>query len=73
MLEETGVEYEIERIDLRDSGRQDDADFRAASPMRKVPALKEEEPPQGLHFQVSNGIYIPLLLTPLGIRAGTLF
>ena len=25
MLEEAGVEYEIERIDLRDSGRQDDA------------------------------------------------
>ena len=43
MLEETGVEYEIERIDLRDSGRQDDADFRAASPMRKVPALKDHD------------------------------
>jgi glutathione S-transferase len=43
MLEETGVEYEIQRIDLRDSGRQEDADFRAASPMRKVPALKDHD------------------------------
>ena len=43
MLEEAGVAYEIERIDLRDSGREDDADFRAASPMRKVPALKDHD------------------------------
>jgi glutathione S-transferase len=39
MLEEAGVDYEIERVDIRDSGREDSADFRAASPMRKVPAL----------------------------------
>lgn len=43
MLEEAGVDYEIERIDLRDSSRQVDADFRAASPMRKVPALKDHD------------------------------
>lgn len=43
MLEEAGVEYELERIDLRDSGREDDVDFRAASPMRKVPALKDHD------------------------------
>ncbi|MGI9221438.1 MAG: glutathione S-transferase family protein [Woeseiaceae bacterium] len=43
MLEEAGVDYEIQRIDLRDSGREDDADFRAASPMRKVPALKDHD------------------------------
>ena len=39
MLEEAGVEYELEHIDIRDGGRQDNVDFRAASPMRKVPAL----------------------------------
>ena len=39
MLEEAGLEYEIERVDIRDPGRQDSAEFRAASPMRKVPAL----------------------------------
>jgi glutathione S-transferase len=39
MLEEAGVDYEIEHVDIRDSGREDSADFRAASPMRKVPAL----------------------------------
>jgi glutathione S-transferase len=41
MLEEAGVEYELEHIDIRDGGRQDDVDFRAASPMRKVPALQD--------------------------------
>ena len=39
MLEEAGVEYELQHIDVRDGGRQDNVDFRAASPMRKVPAL----------------------------------
>jgi glutathione S-transferase len=39
MLEEAGVDYELEHIDIRDGGRQDNVDFRAASPMRKVPAL----------------------------------
>ena len=43
MLEEAGVDYELERIDLRDSSRQVDVDFRAASPMRKVPALKDHD------------------------------
>lgn len=43
MLEEAGVEYELERIDLRDSTQQVDVDFRAASPMRKVPALKDHD------------------------------
>ncbi len=41
MLEEAGVEYELEHIDIRDDGRQDNVDFRAASPMRKVPALQD--------------------------------
>jgi glutathione S-transferase len=41
MLEEAGVDYELEHIDIRDGGRQDNVDFRAASPMRKVPALKD--------------------------------
>ncbi len=41
MLEEAGVEYELEHIDIRDDGRQGNVDFRAASPMRKVPALKD--------------------------------
>lgn len=39
ILEEAGVEYQIELVDIRDPARQDGADFRAASPMRKVPAL----------------------------------
>jgi glutathione S-transferase len=39
MLEEAGLAYDIEVVDIRDPGRQDSAEFRAASPMRKVPAL----------------------------------
>ena len=39
MLEEAGVDYEIESIDIRNPAREDSAAFRAASPMRKVPAL----------------------------------
>jgi len=39
MLEEAGVEYDIESVDIRNPAREDSAAFRAASPMRKVPAL----------------------------------
>ncbi|MGI9273164.1 MAG: glutathione S-transferase family protein [Woeseiaceae bacterium] len=42
MLEEAGVKYDLERIDIRDPAREDSADFRAASPMRKVPALIDD-------------------------------
>lgn len=41
MLEESGVEYEIEPVDIRAEDRQDSAEFRAASPMGKVPALAD--------------------------------
>lgn len=43
MLEEAGVDYEIERVDIRDSSAQIDVGFRAASPMRKVPALQDHD------------------------------
>lgn len=39
MLEETGVDYELEEIDIRAENRKDSAEFREASPMGKVPAL----------------------------------
>lgn len=39
MLEEAGVDYEIEVVDIRAPDRRDSEDFRAASPMGKVPAL----------------------------------
>ncbi len=41
MLEEAGVGYDIELVNIREPGREDSADFRAASPMRKVPALTD--------------------------------
>ena len=43
MLEEVGVDYEKELVDLRSPERKDSADFRRASPMGKVPALADGE------------------------------
>jgi len=39
MLEEAGVDYDLERVDIRGPGRADSAEFLEASPMGKVPAL----------------------------------
>lgn len=39
MLEELDASYELELVDIRDAERNDSAEFRAASPMGKVPAL----------------------------------
>ena len=39
MLEEAGVDYEVEVVDIRAPDRQDSDEFLAASPMGKVPAL----------------------------------
>jgi len=39
LLEEAGVDYERELVDIRSTDRHDSDEFRAASPMSKVPAL----------------------------------
>lgn len=39
MLEETGVDYELELVDIRAENRRDSEEFREASPMGKVPAI----------------------------------
>jgi glutathione S-transferase len=39
LLEESGIPYERRTIDIKDETSRADADFRAASPMGKVPAL----------------------------------
>ena len=39
LLEEAGVDYTLERIDLGDPERLENDEFRTASPMGKVPAL----------------------------------
>jgi len=39
MLEECGVDYDLELVNLSDPERQDSAEFLEASPMGKVPAL----------------------------------
>ncbi len=43
MLEEAGLEYELELIDIHSAYRNDSEAFRAASPMGKVPALADGE------------------------------
>ncbi|MGB5489760.1 MAG: glutathione S-transferase family protein [Woeseiaceae bacterium] len=39
MLEEAGIDYEMERVDIRSPDRKDSDEFLAASPMGKVPAI----------------------------------
>ncbi len=39
MLEEAGIEYDMELVDIRAADRQDSEEFLAASPMGKVPAI----------------------------------
>lgn len=39
MLEEAGVDYELENVDIRAEQRRDSEEFLSASPMGKVPAL----------------------------------
>ncbi len=39
MLEEAGVDYELENVDIRAEQRRDSEEFLRASPMGKVPAL----------------------------------
>lgn len=39
MLEESGIGYDLELVDIRSADRADSAEFRDASPMGKVPAL----------------------------------
>jgi glutathione S-transferase len=41
LLEEAGVPYERVHINIRDPRAKNDQDFRAASPMGKVPALQD--------------------------------
>ena len=43
MLEEAGVDYEMERIELGSAERADSSEFLAASPMGKVPAIVDGE------------------------------
>jgi len=41
MLEEAGIDYEMELVNLRSPDRNDSAEFLAASPMGKVPAISD--------------------------------
>jgi glutathione S-transferase len=43
MLEEAGVAYELERVDIQNPERRNTAEFLEASPMGKVPALVDGE------------------------------
>lgn len=41
MLEEAAIDYDMEFVDLRSRDRKDSAEFLAASPMGKVPAISD--------------------------------
>jgi glutathione S-transferase len=41
MLEEAGIDYDMELVDLRSPNRKDSDEFLAASPMGKVPAISD--------------------------------
>ena len=41
MLEETGIDYRTEHVDIRADNRTDPEEFIAASPMQKVPAIAD--------------------------------
>jgi len=43
MLEEAGIDYEMELVDIRSTDRKDSDEFLAASPMGKVPAIVDGE------------------------------
>jgi glutathione S-transferase len=43
LLEEAGVDYDLELVDIRAADRSDSDDFLGASPMGKVPALVDGE------------------------------
>ena len=65
MLEETGLDYELELVDIGSADRKDSAAFRAASPMGKVPALVDGD------ARMSESAAICLYLADR-YRAGTL-
>jgi glutathione S-transferase len=43
MLEEAGIDYEMELVDIRNPDRKDSDEFLHASPMGKVPAIVDGE------------------------------
>lgn len=43
MLEEAGLDYDMELVDIRAENRKDSAAFLAASPMGKVPAISDHD------------------------------
>lgn len=43
MLEEAGIDYEMQCVDIRDPNREDSDEFLDASPMGKVPAIVDGE------------------------------
>lgn len=60
MLNELGEPFETKMVDIRDPESIDDAGFRAASPMGKVPALVDEAPNGTVHMADSAPICLYL-------------
>lgn len=60
LLEEMGEPFEVKMIDIRDPAAKDDPDFRAASPMGKVPAIQDRREDATIRMADSSAIAIYL-------------
>lgn len=68
LLEELGQPFEIVEIDIRDPASRADESFRAASPMGKVPALRDGE--VSLSDSAAIGIYLADRYPEAGLAPG---
>lgn len=60
LLEELGESFEVRLIDIRDPASRDDPDFKAASPMGKVPALQDSREDGTVRMADSSAIALYL-------------
>jgi glutathione S-transferase len=56
LMEELGCDFDLVTIDIRDEASRDNADFRRASPMGKVPAILDGD--TGLSDSAAIGLYL---------------
>jgi len=60
MLEEMGEPFQVRTIDIRDAESRADPDFRAASPMGKVPAIEDRREDAVIRMADSSAIALYL-------------
>ena len=60
LLEELNEPFEVRLIDIRDPAARNDPDFRAASPMGKVPAIQDRREDATIRMADSSAIALYL-------------